>query len=66
MALEGFVSITGIVQKFTALGIFLNVDERPVFIPGQYILHAFRRFELRETVTLKVLRRFASLERLAG
>ena len=48
MALEAFVSITGIVQKFTALGIFLNVDERPVFIPGQYILHAFRRFELGE------------------
>ena len=61
-----FVAFTGEVHLHTALGIFLDVDGRRVFVPANFISRTFHRFTPGQTVTIEVLRSFAEQERLGG
>ena len=61
---DNFVPITGVVQKATSLGVFLDVGDRRVFIPANCMSTPSRVFVPGETVTIEVLRRYAKQEGL--
>jgi hypothetical protein len=64
---EELVPVEGIVHLHTDLGVFLDVQGgRRVFIPEQFMFPPGRYLEPGQTVTLQVLRRFATQERLIG
>jgi hypothetical protein len=59
-----FVPITGVVHLATALGVFLDVGDRRVFLRYSDTSCSLRRLVAGETVTLDVRRSFAEAEGL--
>jgi hypothetical protein len=59
-----FVPIAGIIYQLTALGAFLEVGTRRVFLPDNCLLSTTRGFQPGEVVTLQVLRTFAKRKNL--
>jgi len=60
MDTEEYVPVTGVVNLHTALGIFLDIGDRRIFFPGDYIQTPFRRFaheEARHDLRAPQLRR---------
>jgi hypothetical protein len=61
---DSFVPVTGVVHLPTALGVFLDVGERRLFLRYADTSTSRRRFVGGETVTLDVRRSFAEAEEL--
>jgi hypothetical protein len=61
---DDFVPITGVVHHSTTLGVFLDVENRRVFIPANCTSTPSRVFAPGEAVTLEVVRWFAKQEGL--
>jgi hypothetical protein len=59
-----FVPITGVVRLPTSFGVFLDVNERRIFLRYSDTSASRRRFVGGETVTLDVRRSFAEAEEL--
>ena len=37
MEKSGFVTIDGVIERFTAVGVFMDVEGRRVFLPDSYM-----------------------------
>ena len=61
---EDFVPVVGVVHHQTSLGIFLDIEQRRVFIPANCTTTPSQVYEVGEPVTVWVLRRFAEQEGL--
>ena len=61
---DNFVPITGVVHLATSLGVFLDVGERRVFIPANFMEPRSQVIERGKPATLLVLRWYAKQERL--
>jgi hypothetical protein len=61
---EDFVPLTGVVHLGTTLGVFLDIQDRRVFVPANCTAAPTQAFEVGEPATILVLRRFAEQERL--
>jgi hypothetical protein len=59
-----FVPITGVVHLPTSFGVFLDVNERRIFLRYSDTSTSSRRFVPGETVTLDVRRSFAEVKGL--
>jgi hypothetical protein len=61
---ELFVPVTGVIFLHTALGIFLDVGERRIFVPQAFTPWSPRRYAFGEAVTLQIVPSFAKEARL--
>ena len=61
---EEFVPLIGVVHHRTSLGVFLDIQDRRVFIPANCIAAPTQVFEVGEPATVLVLRSFTEQERL--
>jgi hypothetical protein len=61
---EDFVLVIGVVHVRTTLGVFLDIQDRRVFIPANFTTPRTQVFEVGEPATVLVLRSFAEQERL--
>jgi hypothetical protein len=58
-----FVPITGVIHLHTALGVFIDLGQRRVFLPNFYTATFDRRFLPGEVATVQVLRSYAEEEK---
>jgi hypothetical protein len=63
---SGFVTIDGVIERFTAVGVFMDVEGRRVFLPDSYMLTTPRKRTRGERVTVEVLRRVAMRQSLVS
>jgi hypothetical protein len=56
---EEFVPVTGVIFLHTAIGTFLDFEERRLFVPQFFTSTWLRRYAPGEVVTLQVLRSYA-------
>jgi hypothetical protein len=63
---DGFVPIKGVIHLITSLGVFLDVEDRRVFVGIHCMQPIDERLEPGATVTLQVVRSFAEQERLVA
>jgi hypothetical protein len=61
---DAYVPITGVVHQHTALGVFIDLADRRVFLPHFHTGTAVRRFAPGEIATIQVLRSYAEEEKL--
>jgi hypothetical protein len=61
---DSFTPVTGVVHLPTALGVFLDVGERRIFLRYSDTSTSRRHFVRGENVTLEVRRSFAEVEGL--
>ena len=59
---EDFVPLIGVVHLSTSLGVFLDIQDRRVFIPANCTAAPTQVFEVGEPATVLVLPRFAEQE----
>jgi hypothetical protein len=63
---DKLVPVRGVVDVVSGLGVFLNIQNRQVFIPAERTLSALRRLRSGEIVFLQVNRDFALREGLVA
>ena len=61
---QQFVPVTGVIHLHNALGVFLDVGERRIFVPQFFTSTLLRRYAPGEVVAVQVLRAFAEEEKL--
>ena len=66
MEKSGFVAIDGVIERFTSVGVFMDVKGRRVFLPDSYMLTTPRKRTRGERVTVEVLRRVAMRQSLVS
>jgi hypothetical protein len=59
-----FVPITGLLDLFTTLGVFIQIEGRRVYLPDTCMLTTARKFSRGEIVTIEILRSVAEREGL--
>jgi hypothetical protein len=63
---SGFVAVDGVIERFTAVGVFMDVKGRRVLLPDSCILTTPRKWTRGERVTVEVLRRVAMRQSLVS
>jgi hypothetical protein len=63
---SGFVAVDGVIERFTAVGVFMDVKGRRVFLPDSCMLTTPRKWTRGERVTVEVLRRVAMRQSLVS
>ena len=66
MEKNGFVALDGVIERFTAVGVFMDVKGLRVFLPDSYMLTTPRKRTRGERVTVEVLRRVAMRQSLVS
>jgi hypothetical protein len=61
---DDFVSVTGVIHLHTALGTFVDVRERRVFVPEFFTPTLLRRYAPGEIVAIYLLRSYAEKQKL--
>ena len=66
MEKSGFVAIDGVIERFTSVGVFMDVKGCRVFLPDSSMLTTPRKWSRGERATVEVLRRVAMRQSLVS
>jgi hypothetical protein len=66
VAAGDFISLEGVVHLHTDLGVFLDLEDRRVFIAAQCMVPVYRPLRSDESVILQVTRTYAEQEGLVS